>query len=175
VLRFAQHDSPHLEWEHSFSGPYKNIHWGAIKDVDKRIGQRLTENECSQPRAVICCHPSPREGSLSMGREMLREARRGVTVPVLVVKVHYRRWAAINDSVGKFSIHARLERECHSHLSLGNHFPNRVINRRLRSDRCILSMGKIGPLRICTQTLEKLHYGRHEKDILVISQNSHGK
>jgi len=66
-----------------------------------------------------------------------------MTVPVLVVKVHYRRWAAIN--------------------------------RPLRSGRCILSMGKIGPLRICTQTLEKLHYGRHEKDILVISQNSHGK
>ena len=41
---------------------------------------------------------------------------------------------AINDSVGKFQIPARLERECHSYLSLGNQFPNRVINRHLRMD-----------------------------------------
>jgi len=75
MLREARHDSPHLEWENSLSGPYKNIYWGAIKDVDKRIGQRLTENECSQPRAVICCHPERSEGSLSMSRQMLREAR----------------------------------------------------------------------------------------------------
>ncbi len=33
----------------------------------------------------------------------------------------------IQDSAGKFQIHARFERECHSHLSLGNQFPSRVI------------------------------------------------
>src|SRR6266571_6719148 len=43
-----------------------------------------------------------------------------------------RWWAAINDSVGKFPIPTRFECECHSHLSLGNPFPNRVINRPLR-------------------------------------------
>src|SRR5437660_905028 len=39
---------------------------------------------------------------------------------------------AINDSVGKFQIPGRLEREGHSYLSLGNQFPNRVIYRPLR-------------------------------------------
>ena len=44
---------------------------------------------------------------------------------------------SINDSVGKFQIHARFERECHSHLSLGNQFPNRVINWLLYEDSSI--------------------------------------
>src|SRR6266568_5147390 len=31
--------------------------------------------EISRPRSAMFCHPSPREGSLSMGKQMLREAR----------------------------------------------------------------------------------------------------
>src|SRR6266852_5589306 len=34
----------------------------------------------------------------------------------------------MKDSAGKFQINARFERESHSHLSLGNQFPSRVIH-----------------------------------------------
>jgi len=43
--------------------------------VDKIIGQRLADNEIYQPTSVKFCHPERSEGSLSMGREMLRCAQ----------------------------------------------------------------------------------------------------
>ena|SRR6266571_5461134 len=36
---------------------------------------RLADNEISQPRSVIVCHPERSEGSLTMGRRMLRFAQ----------------------------------------------------------------------------------------------------
>jgi len=63
----------------------------------------LADNDFCHSRSVKVCHPEPircaqgklREGSGSMGNEMLplRCAQDDNTLPILVVNIHNRRWA----------------------------------------------------------------------------------
>jgi hypothetical protein len=139
-------------------------------ELSRRWGQRLADNEFYRPKPVIAAthllgaptagHPQgvslPRLDRRTCGWGAGQVYTVWKTLPMSLGKIHYRRCAAINDSVGKFPIPTRFERECHSHLSLGNPFPNRVINRRLRPGRGSLSICMIGPW--VSDSFVNMHY-----------------
>ena len=53
------------------------------------IDRPLADNEVSQPRSAMFCHPERSEGSLAEASADPQLALR-MTIPVLIVKTHYR-------------------------------------------------------------------------------------